>query len=120
MTRMTQEEYKAYVNKNSSGSKYKNIKTVYNGNTYDSKKEAHRAYELDLLQKAGKIKDLQRQTSIPIIIMDIKIAVYKPDFVYYDNEKNKIIIEDVKGMQTAVFKLKKKILEAQGYKILIT
>ena len=120
-TRMSQEEYKAYISKNSQGgNKYRNIKTTYNGVLYDSKKEANRAQELDLLVKAQKIKDLQRQISIPLMVNNIKVASYKPDFIYFDIEQNKVIIEDVKGMITAVFRLKQKILEANGYKILIT
>ena len=43
--------------------KYKNKKTVYDGITFDSKKEAQRYSELKLLEKVGKIKNLKRQES---------------------------------------------------------
>jgi hypothetical protein len=120
MTRMSTEEYKAYMSKNSGGSKYHNVKTTYNGILYDSKKEAERAMQLDFLQRAGKIRDLQRQTTIPLMVNGIKVASYKPDFVYFDVMTGKNVIEDVKGMITAIFRLKQKILEANGYKITIT
>ena len=41
--------------------KFHAIKTEYKGVVYDSKWEAQRAYELDMLERAGKIKDLERQ-----------------------------------------------------------
>ena len=41
--------------------KYHNIKTVINGERFDSKKEAARWQELLLLQRAGKISRLNRQ-----------------------------------------------------------
>lgn len=44
--------------------KYKNIKQEYNGSRYDSKKEANKAYELDMLKRAGEIKDWQKQVKI--------------------------------------------------------
>lgn len=123
MTRMTTEEYKAYMSKNTGGSKYGNVKTLFNGILYDSKKEANRAAELQLLLRAGKIEDLQRQTTIPLMVNGVKIASYKPDFVYFDVVTKKNVIEDVKSDFTrkqAVFRLKQKILEANGYKITIT
>jgi hypothetical protein len=44
---------------------------------------------------------------------------YKSDFMYYDYAQAKIIIEDVKGMKTPIYKLKKKIIE-KHYNIKIT
>ncbi len=44
---------------------------------------------------------------------------YKADFVYYDKTLNKTIIEDVKGMRTPLYKLKKKLIENQ-HQITIT
>lgn len=121
--RMSVAEYKAYMQKSSAGLKYKNVKTEYNGILYDSGKEASRAKDLDLLVKSGKIKDLQRQINIPLIVNGVKVASYKPDFVYFDNETKENIIEDVKSDFTkkiSLFRLKQKILEANGYKITIT
>lgn len=99
--------------------KYGAIKTEYGGVLYDSKAEAHRAYELDLMVKAGLITKLERQTKFPIIINNIKVFTYIADFTYIDLEIGKSVVEDVKGMRTALFNLKKKCVEAQ-YSIEIT
>ena len=92
-------------------SKYKNIKVKLDGITFDSKKEAvHYAY-LKSLEKRGVITDLQLQTKLDFKIDGKKIFTYKPDFEYNDEFGHHII--DVKGIQTPVFKLKKKLIEAQ-------
>lgn len=96
--------------------KYGAIKTEYNGQVYDSKAEAHRAMELDLWLKTGEITDLARQTKFPVIINGVKVFTYIADFTYY--LKGKQVVEDVKGMRTPMFNLKKKCVEAQ-YGIII-
>jgi hypothetical protein len=97
-------------------SKYKNVKVKLDGITFDSKKEAvHYAY-LKSLEKRGIITDLQLQTKLDFKIDGKKIFTYKPDFEYNDEFGHHIV--DVKGVQTPVFKLKKKLIEAQ-YKIKI-
>ena len=97
-------------------SKYKNVKVKLDGITFDSKKEAvHYAY-LKSLEKRGIITDLQLQTKLDFKIDGKKIFTYKPDFEYNDENGHHIV--DVKGIQTPVFKLKKKLIEAQ-YKIKI-
>ncbi len=49
-------------------SKYYNIKTkALDGTIFDSHKEARRWDELTLLQKAGKISNLQRQVAYELI-----------------------------------------------------
>lgn len=118
MEKLTFQQYKKLSTGYTSYSKYKNKKTEYNGVTYDSKREASRRAELDVLLRAGKIRDLQIQVRIPCMINNIKVFTYVADFVYFDVEKNTNIIEDVKSSFTskmAVYRLKKKILEAQGY-----
>lgn len=97
-------------------SKYKNIKVKLDGIAFDSKKEAvHYAY-LKSLEKRGIITDLKLQTKLDFKIDGKRIFTYKPDFEYNDEFGHHIV--DVKGVQTPVFKLKKKLIEAQ-YKIKI-
>jgi hypothetical protein len=91
--------------------KYKNIKTTIDGITFDSKKEAIHYVYLKNLEKQGVITDLQRQTKIDFKIRGKKIFTYKPDFEYNDEFGHHIV--DVKGIQTPVFKLKKKLIEAE-------
>ena len=96
-------------------SKYKNTKVFINGVKIDSKKEAKRLTELELLQKAGKIKDLQKQVKYELQPKyklnkkTIREISYIADFVYYDIDKKDYVIEDVKGYRTDLYKLKKKM-----------
>lgn len=102
-------------------SKYKAKKCVYNGITYDSIKEGNYAKQLDLLLKAGKICNLERQVkykwiethTINFTGKEIQFKrSYIADFVYYDKEKQEVVVCDVKGFRTAEYKKKKKIVEA--------
>lgn len=106
-------------------SKYKAIKTTVDGITFDSKKEANRYFELKCLEKAGEITELKLQPKFDFKLSgftkDKKIFTYKADFSYYNKGEKFPVIEDVKGFQTPVFRLKKKLIEAlYGIKILIT
>jgi hypothetical protein len=91
--------------------KYHNKKTVIDGITFDSKREAARYVELKLLQQAGEIQDLLLQPSFDLRVDGGKvIGRYFADFKY--RAGNRVIIEDVKGVKTDVYRLKKKIVEA--------
>lgn len=97
--------------------KYRNVKTVIDGITFDSKKEAARYAELKILLKGKVISNLELQPSFPVVVNDKKICVYKADFSYTENGKS--AIEDVKGVRTPVYRLKKKLVEAlYGIKII--
>lgn len=98
------------------GMKYHNIKTVINGERFDSKKEAARWQELLLLQRAGKISRLNRQVTyelIPSQYIDgkcVERAVkYVADFVYHDKQGN-LVVEDTKGKKTPEYVVKRKLL----------
>lgn len=99
--------------------KYRNIKTIVDGIKFDSKKEALRYLELKQLQKDGKISDLELQPPYSIFVEMQKVCTYKADFSYVKNER--LVIEDVKGMKTAIYRLKKKLMKAcHGIDILET
>lgn len=108
------DKYRAYKAKTN---KYSNKKIIVDGLDFDSKLEAERWKELNILQKAGKIKDLRRQISFELQPKykkndkTIQSINYIADFVYYDLNKKKIIVEDTKGYKTEIYKLKKKIFE---------
>ena len=97
--------------------KYKNKKTIVDDIQFDSKLEAKRYNELKLLEKSGKIKELQLQPSFELIPSfkkngkTFRKAIYKADFSYIDTETGETIIEDTKGYVTGLYKLKKKIFE---------
>lgn len=97
--------------------KYHNQKTVIDNIKFDSKRESQRYCELILLQKADKIHSLILQ---PKFILQEKFKKngktyqkikYIADFQYFCNERQKLIVEDVKGFETTEFKLKRKMFE---------
>lgn len=102
-------------------SKYNNKRTEYNGKIYMSKKEAGYARTLDALKwaKDPKEKVLSYKTQVPfeIKIKKIHICNYIADFVV--KYKDRIEVVDVKGFRTDIYKLKKKLVEANyGIKII--
>lgn len=98
-------------------SKYKNVITKVGNIKFHSKKEAKRYQELLLLQKTGEIFDLSLQFPLEIRIDGKKICTYYADFMFFDKD-DKMIVEDVKGIRTPIYKLKKKLVEAYwGIKI---
>lgn len=66
--------------------------------------------QLKLLQKQGLISDLQEQVKYPIVWNGVKVCTYIADFKYQEGDKE--VIEDVKGMITAIYRLKKKLMKA--------
>lgn len=100
--------------------RYYHIKTATSdGAIHDSRKEANRWCELTLLERAGKISNLQRQVPFELIPAQYesferygkngkrlkdgkrcieKSVVYIADFVY--NEGGKKVVEDVKSAAT--------------------
>lgn len=90
--------------------KYKAIKTEVDGIMFASKKEAMRYKELKFLRSQYRISDLILQPKFPVEVCGKKICTYVADFLYYENGQK--IIEDVKGVKTPVYRLKKKLVEA--------
>lgn len=97
------------------GSKFKNRKTELDGILFDSKKEALRYADLKLLQNVGKITGLERQKVFELIPAQKqngktieRACTYKADFVYWENER--LVVEDVKGIKTDVYKIKRKLM----------
>lgn len=93
--------------------KYNNSKTVVDGITFDSKKEAKRYTVLKSLQDDGYIKDLKLQVPFELVPKQLgeRSVRYIADFTYYDVEKNINVVEDVKGFKTDVYKLKRKLFK---------
>lgn len=99
--------------------KYGARKTIVDGITFASAKEARRYSELKLLEKAGVIRNLELQSKFPIIINGIKCFSWLADFVYFEGDDR--IIEDCKGFRTPMYRLKRKcVIAMYGVKILET
>jgi hypothetical protein len=92
-------------------SKYGARKTVVDGITFASAAEARRYGELRLLEKAKLIRNIELQPQFPFTIDGKIIFKYIADFAYFEGQTRKI--EDVKGFKTPLYKLKKKLIEAQ-------
>lgn len=101
-----------------SQSKYGNKRTQVDGYTFDSLAEARRYGELRLMEKAGEIRDLQVHPVFDLTCptesgVRGRVAAYEADFVYIDNRINCQVVEDVKGVRTAMYRLKKKWLKLE-------
>jgi hypothetical protein len=86
------------------------------GKRFDSKAEGARYVHLRLLEKGGYIRDLECQPKFEIHAADAartKVAVYRGDFAYVDCHTLERITEDVKGMSTSTYTLKRKLVEAE-------
>ena len=104
--------------RNAAQNKYNARKTSIDGITFDSQREASRYEELKLMKLAGEIQELQLQPEF--LLQEAftdnkgkrrKAIIYKADFQYI--EDGTVVVEDVKGVQTDVFKLKMKLFLKQ-------
>ena len=97
--------------------KYHNKKVKYDGYTFDSIREKNYYIKLKLLEKSGKIKELELQKEFelqPSFKLNNKTSrkiTYRADFTYKTTEDDKLHVIDVKGFKTDVYKIKKKLFE---------
>jgi len=92
-------------------SKYGARKTVREGVTFDSLGEANRWAQLQLFQRAGTIKGLgDPHPAFPIVINGTRVCTVEMDFAYSEN--GQAVVEDFKGVDTPVSRLKRKLLGA--------
>jgi len=101
-------------------SKYGAVRT----GKYASKKEANRAAELELMERENLIGPVSKQLRFQILPPAPDLGYkgglnYVCDFRYHDLVTDKIVVEDVKGFLTPVYKLKKRLM-AQLLGITIT
>lgn len=100
-----------------STTKWRNRKTTIDGITFDSVLEARRYCDLKLMERAGEIRDLELQPGFELLPSfrdktgKLHRAIkYIADFRYTEVATGLIIVEDVKGMETREFKMKRKLL----------
>lgn len=95
-------------------SKYHAKRTTVDGITFDSKREADRYLVLKSMEEDGDIEGLRRQVRYELVpAFDVDGKHYRPvfyvaDFVYSENGHE--VIEDVKGVVTDVYRLKRKLV----------
>lgn len=90
--------------------KYHNKKVEYNGLKFDSQGEFKYYLYLKSLEDKGIITDLKLQVPFECRVNGKKICKYIADFTY--NDEFGFHVVDFKGVETAVFRLKKKLVEA--------
>ena len=95
-------------------SKYRNRKTVYQGIQFDSQKEENRYRELQLLERAGEIRNIELQPRYDLVVNNHRLGFYRADFRYEEVATGAMVTEDVKSpvTKTAVYQLKKKLVKA--------
>ena len=111
--------------RNNRANKYGAQKTVVGDIKFDSKKEANRWMELQLLERGGAISDLRRQVKVELI------GQYRPlftrtgrkmkmtfDFSYV--EDGIVIYEDSKGVWTRDFEVRLAVANAMGLSTRVT
>ena len=97
-------------------SKYNAKKAMVDGIKFDSQKEAKRYLQLRDLEKIGKICNLQLQVPFELVKKQPewkeRAVVYRADFVYIDlrGDMPLKVIEDVKGMRTREYVIKRKLM----------
>lgn len=101
-------------------SKFGAIRTEVDNIVFASKAEARRYGVLKLQQRLGMITDLELQPRFPLMVAGVEgddapdgmhVGVYVADFRYYKRD-GELVVEDVKGMPTPVYRLKKKLMAA--------
>jgi Protein of unknown function (DUF1064) len=93
--------------------KFNAMPTEVDGVRFDSKREARRWAELQLLERAGQIHHLERQVAYPLHAgAQQPIGAYVSDFSYVSAE-GRLVVEDAKGIRTPLYRWKKKHLAAE-------
>lgn len=80
---------------------------------YASKREANKAAELAIWQKAGAIRDLEEQVKYVLIPkQDGERAVtYTADFRYTDCKDGQVHVLDSKGVRTQQYVIRRKLMK---------
>lgn len=126
----------AYRGWRRNGTKYNAQKVVYDGITFDSKREAKRYQVLKLLERSGEISNLRLQVEYELIpnqykteerygkngrrLKDKQVLLerkccYVADFVYTDNRTGETVVEDTKSeaTRTPEYIIKRKLMLAK-------
>lgn len=90
------------------------------GILFDSQAEADHYCLLQCRQRAGQIGRITLQPRFPLTVcplddplMPVKIGDYVADFAYSEPADGPQVIDEVKGFRTALYRWKKKHVEAQ-------
>lgn len=91
--------------------KYGAEKAVVDGILFDSKHEAHCWHVLRMMEQAGQITGLKRQVPFHLHTNGLQVCSYKADFEWWTGDR--LHVGDAKGFRTPLYRLKKKMFEAE-------
>ena len=113
--RWTEADYLRHIN--STPKSFASLRRQKFGNEradgFDSKKERTRYEELELLEKAGEIRNLRRQVRYALVVNGQHICDYIADHVYEEGAVT--VVEDTKSIATRklpVYRIKSKLMKA--------
>lgn len=108
-------------------------RTKVDGRWFDSAREAARYVDLKAMEAAGEIRDLELQPKFPLVIKGRNVlirsrgypngrkATYKADFAYTVVATGEEVVEDSKGYDTPIARLRRAVVEAiYGIRIKLT
>lgn len=97
--------------------KYANVPTSIGDLDFDSRAEAKRWAELELMQKAGQIRNLRRQVPYELIPSQKRpsggterACTYVADFCYDEAPHWRTVVADTKGFSTPEYRIKRKLM----------
>lgn len=90
--------------------KYGAVAVVTDEGRFASQREYQHWCVSKLRQRAGEIRNLERQVKFKIEINGTHICDYIADEVYFEGQRR--VVVDVKGVETPEFKLKRKLMAA--------
>ncbi len=100
--------------------KYRNRKVAVGGLVFDSQAEAARWLALYRMQERGEITDLRRQVVFELappvrLLGAVRLTPalrYTADFTYTIKATGLRVVEDVKGVRTTAYKIKRHLMKA--------
>jgi hypothetical protein len=111
MTRLTEREFAALTGAPQPPKrKYNNTIVERDGMKFDSQRELDRWCELQVLERAGEIRDLCRQVPYELRVNGMLVCRYVADFAYIS--AGMVQVEDVKGVRTHEYIIKRKLMMA--------
>lgn len=123
MDRMTTQELKQLQQAETGDGrqKYRSQRETVDGITFDSRREARRWRQLRLMERAGEIRDLERQVVLelegrdgPLRTRTGKTMRITVDFRYFDVALGLTVWEDCKGFATRDYEVRRAVAAAMG------
>jgi hypothetical protein len=82
---------------------------------WHSRKEHRHWLVLRAAEAAGLVRDLRRQVRYRLTVNGVEVGSYVADFVFFDPETDRVVVQDVKSPATRklpLYRLKKALLRA--------